>query len=184
MTAPTQVLAWRGDPAIKAEAVARMRAHREADEFMQNTYGEMVNGRLIGCFHGCLTVETLAAERGVDPETLLYSRSGNDNAHLLWSAGERLWGIPVDLAEQLDRLFEEFSREYAAGDWAVEVTEAIPVGADLSGVAGQFSAALDDSSASSALPTLQLETLHALLADLMVQLLAAAPVPALALSAS
>ena len=50
-----QLLAYHGDPAIKAKYLARVRAHRKADELVQGTgwrtdgpYGE-VRGCVVGC---------------------------------------------------------------------------------------------------------------------------------------
>ena len=129
------ILAWHNDPALKAETVARMRAHAAADEFVQGTYAT-VDGDSIwlrGCFHGCLTVEKIAVERGLPlRRAALWMQGESYHEH-----AERLWGIPRQLGQLLDSFFEELPSDYA-GRWAVAVTEAIPVGADLSLVAARM----------------------------------------------
>jgi hypothetical protein len=91
--------------------LARMRAHAAADEIVHGAYWE--NGK--GCAVGCL----------------LHS---GDSPHRQFPV---LLGIPEPIARLEDRLFEG----QANGDakrFAVEFVEAIPVGADLSGVADRF----------------------------------------------
>jgi hypothetical protein len=51
-----------------------------------------------------------------------------------WRAGERIWGIPYALAALLDETFEHIDDLADASRFAVEVTEAIPVGADLEAI--------------------------------------------------
>lgn len=129
------ILAWHNDPALKAAAVERMRKHREADEFIRGSYlrsdPDKASGYK-GCFHGCLTAEALAVERGV-PITHLEDRS---TVTLVgWHAeAERIFGIPEDLASLLDDVFEDLETATSSARFAVEVTEAIPVGADLATV--------------------------------------------------
>lgn len=125
-TAP--VLAWHGNPDLKAAAVARMRAHAANDSIIRGHYGKMLNDnprRFAGCFHGCLTVETLAAERGCQPVQVANTLS----CSAIHEAGERLWGIPARLGAVLDEVFEG---QPGYVRFAVRATEAIPVGADLS----------------------------------------------------
>lgn len=130
MTAP---LAWHGDADLKAQAVALMRAHRDADSLIQGAYAlyDPTAARAYrGCFHGCLTTERLAAEHDMSPaEFALRVPSWTD-----WHGeGERLWGIPADVGSLLDYCFELLpAGEHGA--FAVAATEAIPVGADLGGV--------------------------------------------------
>lgn len=137
MSEPT-ITAWHNDPALKAEAVARMRAHRDADEFIRGSYLRTdpdKAGGYRGCFHGCLTTEKLAAERGVTV-TSLVNQYLRDEERAPWDdiawhdEAERIWGIPADLAGLLDDTFEWQPPEHA-GVFAVECVEAIPVGADL-----------------------------------------------------
>lgn len=125
-------LAWHSDPDLKADAVGRMRRHRTSDDFARGYYlaTTLTAGqppRLRGCFHGCLTAEKLAEASGIH---LTYLE--HEAAHYDWHAAtERMWGIPAGLGEVLDDAYER-QPETTAADWAVAVTEAIPVGADLS----------------------------------------------------
>lgn len=126
------ITCWHGDPELKARAVARMAAHRAADRIVQGTYfttSAMAVGWR-GCFHGCLTAEALAAQRGIHISQLIHGVARHGNWHV---QGERLWGIRVSVGMVLDRMFEALPSEDCA-DFAVEATEALPVGADLSRV--------------------------------------------------
>ncbi len=132
------ILAWHGNPDLKADAVARMKKHREADDFLRGEYvlaSHAVPGELRGCFHGCLTAEKFAEEAGIS----VLEIDRDLHTSLWWhKEGERLWGIPRELGARLDGLFEAHDDDATAGEWAVAVTEAIPVGADLSGVVDAF----------------------------------------------
>lgn len=128
MTTSTSILAFHGDQALRDETVARMRHHREQDDFIRGTYVQLLGDdapRLRGCFHGCLTAEKLVEERSV---VMLEEDFVNWHAET-----ERIFGIPRRLGSLLDDTFERLDAA-AAGRFAVEVTEAIPVGADLSRV--------------------------------------------------
>lgn len=134
LTAPA--VAWHNDPALKAATVARMRAHREEDEFTRGAYTELTDIGWRGCFHGCLTTEAIAAERGHSV------RQTAEVLHLhgsMWwhAEAERLFGIHARVGLLLDDMFESVD-EADAGAFAVDVTEAIPVGADLSRVPALF----------------------------------------------
>jgi hypothetical protein len=129
-TVDKPLLAWHDSPGLKADAVARMKAHRAAGTFIHGSYlerdPELARGYR-GCFNGCLTAEVLAAEQGVSVAEL-------DLAHLAWwKEAERLFGIPAELAAELDTRFERLDMPEPA-DFAVTVTEAIQIGADLSSV--------------------------------------------------
>lgn len=131
------VTAWHGDPALKAEALARMQAHREADEIVQGAFAEespLSAAGYRGCFHGCLTTEKLAAEAGVTPAEFARKSTNHGLPVVHWhSEGERVWGIPEALGHALDRTFESLARpDHAA--FAVDAIDAMPVGADLSQV--------------------------------------------------
>jgi hypothetical protein len=160
VTTVDKPLAWHGSAELKADAIARMKAHREADTLIRGCYlitdPEAARGYQ-GCFHGCLTAEVLAAEQGVPAADVIIS---DDE---WWKEAERLFGIPYSLAELLDDAFEAFDDRSGAGVWAVEVTEAIPVGADLNDVIRLY---WDT-------PGVEDETNAALL----VRLIAAAPIP-------
>lgn len=103
------LLAFHGDPAIKEFYLARVRAHRAADDIVRGTYGSPKGSKSgwRGCAVGCSV------------------HSGDHSAY------EREMGIPVAIAWMEDRLFERMPIEYAI-DWPVEFLEVIPVGADLS----------------------------------------------------
>lgn len=136
------VLSWRGDPQVKADAVATMKEHRAADRFAQGFYAQLASvvrceapetTTWLGCFHGCLTTEALAAEHHLTPEEYIAGQVpfGVITPPDYWLEGERLWGIPEELGCMLDHVFETHVGLQEAGDWAVAVTEAIPVGVDL-----------------------------------------------------
>jgi hypothetical protein len=127
----TQILAWRGDPALKAEAVALMTAHRAADDFIQGTFTQLGESSFRGCFHGCLTTEKLAAEANLPVTDYLRHSSAAQIDY--YGEGERIWGIDRKVGYVLDRTFEAMP-DGEHGDFAVAATQAIPVGADLSRV--------------------------------------------------
>lgn len=133
MTSPAaSPLGWHNNPALKAEALAAMIAHREADELAQGMYVYFGNtGKFHGCFHGCLTADKLAVERGVP----LIEVRGTIEGDACWHAeSARIWGIPRALGRVFDYLFEMLEPDEAA-QFAVDAVEAIPVGADLSAFA-------------------------------------------------
>jgi len=105
----TPLRAFHENPAIKATYLARVRAHREADDLIHGVY--WVRGK--GCAVGC-TIH------------------GSDHY-----AYERELGVPTILAHLEDRLFESLPTE-AAQQWPEVFLEAIPVGADLSLVWPKF----------------------------------------------
>jgi hypothetical protein len=132
----TITLAWHGDPALKAEALASMQAHRAADEIMQGNYlfgDKAAPAGYRGCFHGCLTADKLIAESGDKAEFVRDVDYGRRSPN--WHAeGERIWGIPAHLGAALDRAFEGLCEPEHA-EFAVAAIEAMPVGADLTRVA-------------------------------------------------
>jgi hypothetical protein len=136
MTHTLTTVAWHGDPELKDAAVERMRAHRAEDTLIQGGYVSLAPGTArgyMGCWHGCLTVEALAAEQGITIMELVdVTRNGDEiNFH---EEGERLFGIPRRLGALLDRLFEQHNDFAEVGAFAVATVEAMPVGADLSRV--------------------------------------------------
>lgn len=134
-------LSWRGDPQVKANAVASMQRHRRMDRFirgqyvMTTAYDDSIPASVewAGCFHGCLTVEALAAEKNMTVTDFI-----EHGAPDWYAEGYRLWGIPYVLGETLDDMFESFEDRGAAGDWAVAITQAIPVGVDLHPLADEL----------------------------------------------
>jgi hypothetical protein len=107
--------AFHNDPAIKAKFIARVEAHRVADELVQG-YGYWQGGK--GCALGC-TIES-KEPRAQYPIQL---------------------GIPVEIAALEDRIFEGLDAERSRA-WPGEVLEAIAVGADLSLVWSRFAVCL------------------------------------------
>lgn len=122
MTTTTTVLAWHGDQALRDRIVQRMREHREQDNFIRGTYQRLAPDRALGyqgCALGCL----------LDPQP---GRTPDDG----WRVEvERQFGIHRGVAESVDNVFEDHFDRADASDFAVAVAEAIPVGADLTGVA-------------------------------------------------
>lgn len=103
--------AFHGDPAIKATYLARVRAHRAADELIQGRYWREGRGGAVGC-----TVEkSVGAEAAYEDEL----------------------GIPRQLAELEYRFFEGMSNGKAQ-EWPERFLLAIPVGADLGLVIEHF----------------------------------------------
>lgn len=111
----TTIVAWHGDPALKAATIAEMAAHREADELIRGLYWDGHRG----CAVGCLTK---------DP------RGGHDQY-------PTRWGIPVELAWLKDTLVGGLPEpDWAA--WPERFLGAIQPGADLTGVHRVFAARL------------------------------------------
>ena len=101
--------AFHGDPKVKEKYLARVKAHREADEIVKGQYWENGKGCAVGCtIHG--------------------------QAHLAY---EKELGIPIQIAHLQDFLFENLPNEEAK-DFPVDFLEAIPVGEDLKPVLHQF----------------------------------------------
>jgi len=108
-TEPARLIAFHGDPKIKAKYLARVKAHRKADEIVHGYYWKKGKGCAVGC-----TVH-----------------SGDHRAY------ETELGIPRILARLEDGIFESLPNGRAK-DWPVEFLTAIPVGADLSRVWSRF----------------------------------------------
>jgi hypothetical protein len=98
-----KLVAYHGDPALKAKYIARVRAHRQADNLIHGTGWE--NGK--GCAIGC-TLESYDHSRY--PIEL---------------------GIPLSLAYLEDRIFEGL-KNGAAQLWPEKFLASIQPGADLS----------------------------------------------------
>lgn len=127
--------AWHGDPALKAEVLARMVKHRQEDEIIQGSYRindpETASGHK-GCLVGC----TLPAELE-DMEDRTWGHGGRPREG--WHRRvESLYGIPADVAWLLDDTFEEQDTFDEAAEFAVASIEAIPVGADLRDLARRY----------------------------------------------
>jgi len=100
---------YHNDPAIKTKYLARVKAHRLADELVKGKYWEGGKGCAVGC-----TVH-----------------SGNHSAY------EKELGIPQKLARLEDGIFESLPNDKAM-EWPEAFLEAVHVGSDLSSVADQF----------------------------------------------
>lgn len=129
------IRAFHNDPALRANAIARMRAHADADEIVGGVYLSIDPGAPGGyraCHIGCLvaeldetTREAIAAGREAEPD---------DGWH---AAAERLLGLP----QRYSRLFEGIFEPLPAAErssFAVALTEAIPAGADLERVVDEM----------------------------------------------
>lgn len=103
----------------KAEFVAEMKRHQEADSFMRGTYvsNRAHRGKFRGCAVGC-GIESINRTKGLK---IFYS----DHEGL----AEAL-GIPVWVAHLQDKIFENISFERHKS-WPVEFAEAIQEGTDL-----------------------------------------------------
>lgn len=131
-------LAWFGDPDLKATVIAKLKQHRAMDEIVQGHYqltGEefivgnhaglgvdVTTAPKIGAYKGCAvgcTLPQISAER---------QAAGDFNWH---KELELQYGIPAFIAAQIDDAFESTDGFAAAADFAIEVIEAIPVGANL-----------------------------------------------------
>lgn len=123
---------WHGDPALKAEVLARMIAHREADEIIQGTY-RIHDPEAASGYKGCLVGCTLPAE--LEDTTGCCDIRPREGWH---RRVESLYGIPEDVAWLLDDTFEEQDTFDDAAEFAVASIEAIPVGADLRDLARRY----------------------------------------------
>lgn len=124
--------AWFGSQAVKDAVLDKLREHRRIDMFMQGDYqaslnpednvtGENYRGCALGCmvpFRTTADLKILLDERGLvidfDQEV------------------ELRFGIRSDVANLIDNVFEAQESLEDAGDFAIEVLEAIEPGADLS----------------------------------------------------
>jgi len=106
-TAPAPLLAFHGDPKIKAKYVNRMNGHLAADQIVQKNYGTGRGKNFRGCFIGCTF------------------HKGN--------AGE-LFPVEIGWDESLGRLVEGIFESLPADEaptFAAKVFEVTPEGADL-----------------------------------------------------
>lgn len=121
-----QQLAWFGDPELKERIVQKLKQHRAADQFVHGHYqttlllsDDLQDRYWKGCALGCML------PFGVVPEG-----SGNPDVwHRLVAV---TFGLTEDVATVIDNCFEGQDNFALAGNFAVAVVEAIPVGADLS----------------------------------------------------
>lgn len=97
------MITFFGEPQLKAQLLARLEAHRAADQFVQGQYWE--EGK--GCYIGC-------AIHGADS----------------WEF-ERQYGLSIHVAKLGEYFFEGFPA-IRAKDVPIEIIEAIPVGVESS----------------------------------------------------
>ncbi|MCW2900136.1 MAG: hypothetical protein JWO67_2401 [Streptosporangiaceae bacterium] len=129
METTTKTLAWHGDPALKAEVMERMRAHRADDAIVQGTY-QRIDPEAASGYRGCAIGCTLPQQPAV--------REGRcdcgceSRPEVGWHGEvERLYGIDMWIGHAIDDVFEGLDPT-ECGDFAVNVIDVIPVGADLS----------------------------------------------------
>lgn len=127
----TELGAWFGSAALKANTVEKMRKHREQDQIAQGLYQ---SGVLAGApyatyeFRGCLVGCTLPP-MNIDWYDAMVKHAKMDGNFVNWHVlVERFYNIQEELANYLDNWFED---QWAANapDFAVDALEAIPVGA-------------------------------------------------------
>lgn len=169
-----KLLAWFGDPEVKERALARLKEHRAKDEIVQGGYQDfLVNERWVsfvpvvedqalgvkafkGCAIGC-TLPPVPVERRREYE-------------FTWHAEmQRVYGIDESVAALIDDTFESQESFDDAARFAVEVVEAIPVGADLTAVAHTYWCSCNEDCPGSEIYT---DT-----ADRLIEALRNAPVP-------
>lgn len=135
-----KLLAWFGDPALKERVVLKMKEHRAKDEIVRGTYQDFfVYDKELG-----RDVLTLPTEEGVAPEGSTYkgcavgctlppiSQKYDDGDFNWHQEVEKHYGIDSYVAWLIDEIFESQDTFEEAAQFAVDVIEAIPVGADLS----------------------------------------------------
>lgn len=140
--------AWFGDRSIKGRVLAKLRDHRERDELIRGTYQTSSNtpSGFSGCALGCML-----------PNRYRYTPTGLSDGYLPSAprdeVGEILsfheevelrFGIDKYVAGMIDDLFESQDGFAKAAIFAVDSVEAIPVGADLSGVQAWYDAQVHD----------------------------------------
>lgn len=128
--------AWHGSQELKDRIVARMKAHRKADDFIQGMYQEIFPDSALGyrgCAIGCALDKQPVRQLAGHCECGMCPTEDNEPAAGWHYEFEDQFGIPSDVAELIDNRYEEL-RAPAHAAFAVDALEAIPVGADLSGV--------------------------------------------------
>jgi hypothetical protein len=125
-----KLLAWFGSQPLKDEVMDRLRKHRAEDDFIQGIYQTIDPQRALG-YRGCAIGCTLPKATKYDDDGGLVP-PGDVTEDWHWAI-EHFYGIPWRVAGAIDDLFEALPAEQC-GDFAVDVIEAIPVGADLDGV--------------------------------------------------
>lgn len=123
------ILAWHSNADLKAEVMERLRRHRADDAIVQGIYQHVDPAPAVG-YRGCAIGCTLPFQ----PQLNFRSDSG------AWhKAVEDYYGIPAAVADAIDFTFEDLDPS-DAGDFAVRVAEALPVGSDLLAALRAFNA--------------------------------------------
>lgn len=138
MTEAEPLRAWHGSANLKAEVLARVHAHRRADEIMQGTF-QVLDPEAASGYRGCLIGCTLPVQPKREDYRYEVRRPING-----WHAEvQRLYGIDQQVGAALDVTFESLDPGHCA-DFAVDSIEAIPVGAALTTVVSRWVATLMD----------------------------------------
>jgi hypothetical protein len=122
-----RLLAWHGSQPLKDEVMERLRRHREADEFVQGIYQRLdpqAASGYRGCAIGCTLPPRPAVEWG-DSFGIAVEQPQDWHGEV-----QMLYGIDYWVAYAIDGLFESLPPAACAA-FAVDVVDAIPVGADL-----------------------------------------------------
>jgi len=118
VTTTITTLAWHNNPDLKIEVVDRLQQHRAEDSIIKGVY-QQLSPELASGYRGCAIGCTLPhLER--EPSS--------------WHGRvEDMYGIPRTVARLIDGIFENLpTGDDQHARFAVEVIEAVPVGADLS----------------------------------------------------
>lgn len=186
--ATTPLRAWFGDPDLKEQVVLKLKKHRQQDEIVQGFYQDYspTESGYRGCAVGC-TLPPMFEYTGLDG----YGEAGTKNwanpeDQAVWEDDgfhgliQKYYGVHEQVARLIDNVFEEQDTFEAAGDFAVAVIEAVPVGADLSQVWATFAFRADEREDEIRNNPDQLGAWRnhpAWQAKLLIELLSTAPVP-------
>jgi hypothetical protein len=116
--------AWHGDAELKARIVARMKQHQKDDEFIKGVY-QLIDPEAAAGYRGC------AVGCALDRQPHYLDDLVMDPEHGWHEELERQFGIPFGLGMLIDDIFETLDPP-ANGQFAVDILDAIPVGAVLS----------------------------------------------------
>ncbi len=125
MTNTQTLVAYHGDPELKARFLQELQWHQDQDAIIQGTYGDTDDGgEWKGSAVGC-SIHSMNRINGT-------SLSTGDH-----SAYEPTLGIPEWLAHLEDTIFEGLDKPLAK-TWPIRFADAIPIGADLAPVRWEF----------------------------------------------
>jgi len=130
-----KIIAWHGSAELKAEVLARLQAHREADDFVRGLYQTASTDSPLG-YRGCALGCTLPLVTGDD-------RLQGLEAGFWHYEIQRRYGIDIEVAGLIDEIFESLETVEESAQFAQDVAAAIPVGADLSEIGGRVDLAWD-----------------------------------------